>query len=1044
MLKLLLLIFIFTMSSCVIDESVEHSDTVIPKNHVNHALNQSTHASFSSSKTSDFFALLFNNHSSNKITDNELSTYWTSGTGDNEFVEVDLNVQKDIGRVVLYWGKNASQEYKVLISDDAENWLELAHERYSNGGIDDISVLGKARYIRIQLINSYPVKAVSLYEIKVYEKQNLLSGQPIAIHASSMGGNGDPKNMLDGDPSTQWIENDKFAQIDIVLDTISDIEFIGLKAIEKKPDDVDLYTSQQDIKVYLYASNNNEDWTFYKSYDVTNTLQISTPKLNAKYLRFSLLSKEGDSLSIQDIYAFGSATSAIKNLNSNRGIIDLTGDWNITTAHEMSLPSSFEYTAPVPGFIDSTDGLPELEDNEAYFYRTTFTIPGDIPEQAILNVRKARYGSKVYVNGYLVGDSLFSYTLNKYEISKVLKGNNESNELIIRVGSRDSIDSKINTGEDWHDIATKTAHVAGIYDEVFLDFSGEVTIQKAQVVTDINKGTATIHATLQNFGAHKSDYQLNISVNDPDGNSVANEVSIFNLPEGVKYEFEITVSIDNVQLWDMGSPKLYSVSITSDHDHWEDKFGFRELYFDSKTKMPVMNGVPRYIHGTNIALNRFYGDSQRGSLPWDETWIRSLYQEMINMNWYYFRTHVGVMPEIWYRIADEMGIAIQDEYSLWYGFGWGVNQTDTHSMKLEMEDWLFERVNHPSVVMFDSLNETGEFNDFKYLPFPGTYPHGKYAAMGAMHADYSNRPWEHAWTLPLSDNQPYEVHPYFFLALKVDVLDLIPYELNREYTLSELNTANRYPHQTESLLMQFIVGSVSPDYMLNKPLFINEYSWLWVMRTGEMESEDIPHSKDCKQFSEAISKTYERILGGDNTPQARLEMYMRYTASLTEFWRHGRNSQGVQFFNILSNGDGCTSDPLNPDISTPKLNRYAYKYLKPSFATVSVVIDKWWEEANGNYQTFGARGETVSLPVSAINDGITGWSGTITINLENNNGDVQATTSISRDLDAYSHSSETEYFDIPSTLQPGEYWLTTHYIDDNNESVKSYRKIRID
>ena len=73
-----------------------------------------------------------------------------------------------------------------------------------------------------------------------------------------------------------------------------------------------------------------------------------------------------------------------------RKIIPLSGQWQFTTGPMNSRPSNFDKEVTVPGFH------PE---GEALWYRRIVTIEGSLPEVIRLEVKKASWGVKVWVNG---------------------------------------------------------------------------------------------------------------------------------------------------------------------------------------------------------------------------------------------------------------------------------------------------------------------------------------------------------------------------------------------------------------------------------------------------------------------------------------------------------------------------------------------------------------------------------------------------------------------------------------------------------------------
>jgi hypothetical protein len=109
---------------------------------------------------------------------------------------------------------------------------------------------------------------------------------------------------------------------------------------------------------------------------------------------------------------------------TTRQIIPLSGPWQFTTGSLDSRPSNFDQEVRVPGFHPG---------GEALWYRRTFKIEGPLPEVIRLEVKKASWGVKVWVNGSEAGESWSIRNASFTDISKLLRGNGFENEIILRV-----------------------------------------------------------------------------------------------------------------------------------------------------------------------------------------------------------------------------------------------------------------------------------------------------------------------------------------------------------------------------------------------------------------------------------------------------------------------------------------------------------------------------------------------------------------------------------------------------------------------------------
>ena len=177
-----------------------------------------------------------------------------------------------------------------------------------------------------------------------------------------------------------------------------------------------------------------------------------------------------------------------------------------------------------------------------------------------------------------------------------------------------------------------------------------------------------------------------------------------NVEAGVK-EWDVTVPIADCHLWSPEDPFLYRVAVRTRGDEFQTRFGMREFRFDPATRRAMLNGKPYFMRGTNFTLYRFFEDSERGTLPWDDAWVRKLHQRVKEMHWNCVRYCIGLAPERWYDIADEEGILIQNEFPIWFG-GDVPEPMTVDELALEYSEWLRDQWNHPSVVIWDACNET--------------------------------------------------------------------------------------------------------------------------------------------------------------------------------------------------------------------------------------------------------------------------------------------------------------------------------------------------
>ncbi len=422
-----------------------------------------------------------------------------------------------------------------------------------------------------------------------------------------------------------------------------------------------------------------------------------------------------------------------------RQILSLDGQWEIAEGSMDQIPARFDHRVPVPGLADmaqpafqevGTKNSPNLR--QAFWYRRSFQIRGDVPVVACLELRKAAYGAQVWVNGKLAGEHLGSFTPGWFDVRPLLHGHGAANELIVRVGAyRTALPPTVPNGWDFE----KIHYIPGLFDSVELILTGTPRFESVQVAPEISAGVARVQARLLNTG-QTVPAACTFTVREAKSGKVVGRIAadVVDVPKDGEATVEARIPIAGCRLWSPEDPFLYTLEADSGADTFRTRFGMREFKFDPETGRAMLNGKPYFMRGSNITLYRFFEDSECGNLPWDKKWVRLLHQRVKEMHWNCLRYCIGFPPEAWYDIADEEGILIEDEFPIWYADGEMMKKTwpselNAAELASEYSEWMQERWNHPCVVIWDAQNETATTE---------TGP----AIRQVRALDLSNRPWD--------------------------------------------------------------------------------------------------------------------------------------------------------------------------------------------------------------------------------------------------------------------------------------------------------------
>jgi len=679
-----------------------------------------------------------------------------------------------------------------------------------------------------------------------------------------------------------------------------------------------------------------------------------------------------------------------------RTTMDLNGIWQIAEGTMDKIPEKFDHTVQVPGLVSLAtpsfrDAGPKVKDRrsiiqkdtlrEAFWYYRTFTIDGPLPEIATLKVSKAMFGTKVFLNDIDLGEHLPCFTPGYFDLKGALKTG--ENKLFIRVGSaRNSVPFSIPDGFDFE----KDRYIPGIFDNVELILSGVPNIISAQAAPDIYKKEVRVQVKLDNHnntGNSKVTFTVKEAKSDKISGRVIKEFQFSDKSEEETL-VDVNIPVKGCKFWSPEDPFLYNLTITTEGDKYETRFGMREFRYDTLSGMTMLNGKPYYMRGSNITLYRFFEDEACKDLPWNQDWVRNLHRSFKQFHWNGLRYCIGIAPEEWYRIADEEGILIQNEFPIWYGGkGWNVWPEDLKAEELarEFTEWIEEQWNHPSIVIWDASNETLSHN--------GNTEEIAEAIEQVRQLDLSNRPWDNSYSDIRLPGDVMELHPYHFQ--------------NADFKLKDIAEADVNPGGEPG----------KTPYMK----IINEYGWLWLNRDGTPTTL----TKDL----------YRNLTGKDSSIAVLRRIYARYLAAETEFWRCHRQCASVLHFTALaySRADGQTSDHFT-DVENLIYESEFLKYMPDAFSPVGLMLDEWGNEIKA--------GITHDYKIIAINDLEQEWNGKVSLRIYDNE---EIVSEQSADLIIPPYGRNSVIISLTSPEFQGNYIVITSLVRGSDRPVRSIREI---
>ena len=109
--------------------------------------------------------------------DGSTTTRWSSAAADPQWIKIDLGATYQISQVTLRWETASAKAFTIDVSPDGtSNWTTIYSTTAGPGGVQNLTVSGSGRFIRMNGTLRNTQWGYSLFEFEVYGPQNIVAG----------------------------------------------------------------------------------------------------------------------------------------------------------------------------------------------------------------------------------------------------------------------------------------------------------------------------------------------------------------------------------------------------------------------------------------------------------------------------------------------------------------------------------------------------------------------------------------------------------------------------------------------------------------------------------------------------------------------------------------------------------------------------------------------------------------------------------------------------------------------------------------------------
>ena len=485
----------------------------------------------------------FNTNEYNKpdfLTDGNLErgyqTACVSSNKDNPYEDpqtwsMDLGRSYEIDKVVLYWENAAAKKYKIYVSENKTDWMEVASEEAGEKGRFKYDFAPtNARYVKIELEErTMEIYGYCMYEWQIFtvgsveEKEMPNLAENATAVASSDDGENSAEKAIDGDEGTMW--RTEYIQDPTVTDEEKADENVTLSWNSPQTfDTVKVKWGGGYMKGYkLQTSDDGETWT--DMYEVTSGIASEYRNIRLKeavttsHLRLQGITFGAYCFEIYEIQVYDQTNVPVESINLN-------------------------YTSKKLNLDKEEDNKVELEYNLSPSNTSQTDIVWSSSNEAVAEVK----------NGVVAGKSV-----GRADITIASKDNPNVKKTCVVYVSKELDKSKVtavrndkNINVNWTKVAHASSYVLSRYNKI------------TGIVNDIYEGTDTAFEDKDlTSGKYVYTVKAILDENEADANLYSNSVSEESeaviIPEPVT-GIEVANDYQHMGLFVGGSGKIrYSV-----------------------------------------------------------------------------------------------------------------------------------------------------------------------------------------------------------------------------------------------------------------------------------------------------------------------------------------------------------------------------------------------------------------------------------------------------------------------------------------------------
>lgn len=356
----------------------------------------------------------------------------------------------------------------------------------------------------------------------------------------------------------------------------------------------------------------------------------------------------------------------------------------------------------------------------AIWYRTRLPRP-DHNGRVLLRVGGAFLATHAWLNGRLLGSHYGYFGAFGFDVTSQLRDQNvlvmccespiETDLSCKRhvMGVFNDGDSRPYPSSAWFSLPEpyRWEVPVGLWRPVELEYLGPLALDWVRLRSKLEAGDAgrlEVEARLRNLDARQMAGELVVDVDGPEGRPLRLRREI-RVAGGAEQTATVALSIPSARRWfpwRLGEPALYRATTTAfvngrESSRVEERFGFREavVHAGHDGWKVVVNGQPMFLRGANYTPGLRLDQLSEATFLGDIELAKDANLDVL-------RVHAHVLPDEFYRLADETGMLVIADFPLTLSYAYHASADEARFFETSVREQVPEMVrllqNRPSIL----------------------------------------------------------------------------------------------------------------------------------------------------------------------------------------------------------------------------------------------------------------------------------------------------------------------------------------------------------